>query len=100
MSPMYRLPAATVRVQGEDGAPLEGAQVAAGFAHHDDRIADLHLGMPDGSIGHRHLFDYGGLKHGFKEVDQLGHPGHREIRSHRVITIRNWFDVVCHRSSF
>ena len=66
------------------------------FAHHDDRIADLDLGVLHGSIRTLGQEDFGGAKSLLRELDQLCHAGDHEIRGYRVVALGNWFYFSCH----
>src|SRR5262249_1541524 len=64
------------------------------FAHHDARVADLDLGMHDGTIWAWHAVEFLRLEGLLQEIEQFAHPRYGQIRRDTVIALRNWFD--CH----
>src|SRR5262245_5842950 len=70
--------------------------LASRIAHHDDRVADPDLGMPDSAVRLRYAFSLLCLEGLLQEIDQFGCPLNGQIRRDGVIARRNGFD--CHGS--
>src|SRR6185437_11065870 len=69
------------------------------LAHHDHRVADLHLGMVHRSVGPHHPYNLRGVERLLQEVDQLCGLRDHQIRSHGVKSFRYRFYVSCHEIS-
>src|SRR6266850_6349835 len=64
------------------------------IGEHDDRVTDLHLGMPDFPIRTGQAHQLSCTKPALVKLDCRGSVADGEIRRYAVIFCRNWFDLL------
>src|SRR5438552_6356369 len=87
----HRSPAARLRTEIPSFGMLIG--------EHDHGITDHDLGMAEPTVSHWHAEFLSRAENLLVELDRIRRTLDDEIRSHRVVAVRNWFHIASHKSS-